>query len=245
MSTAPYPTYLFLEVKYSMLCVLVFAVFCASVRAASSEEKAIPGNLTSNGTEQVGWVSSRPGRSTSEIIWSCVTVLLVCTYKCVHLNLPSQEENEAGWHRIVGVPVWPEWPLLRKNLRQLKWMAFILVAPEYGVAIAFHQYQIAKVEAERTHRGQKMSLAHGFFAQMGGFVIKSSRSENDFFAINPDTKFTHRGILTLEEYRKCFPSYFLPDQQTTWEMASGLLLNSRACNFSNIVQPFSQPMRKQ
>lgn len=225
-STAPDFPYLYLGASLAMLCLVVFAVFCASVRAASSEEKAIAGNLTTNGTGQVGWVSSRPGRSTSEILWSCATVLLVCTYKCVHLNLPSQEENEAGWHRIFNVPVWPEWPLLRKNLRQLKWMALIILAPELGVSVAYSQYNFAKAEAERCSGDQKMSLAHGFFAQMGGFVSESLEPSlpEEGGLLWPKTKSSkrHRQILTLDEYRKCFLYNLLPNDKSN-ALLSGII----------------------
>jgi hypothetical protein len=117
--------------------------------------------------------------------------LLVCTYKCVHLNISSFEENQAGWHKVFGIPYWPEWPLLRKNLRKIMWMAFILIAPELGVAIAFDEYLKAKaaVSSARLALGkgadEVLTLTHGFYANMGGFAgvfapaaLRSDAGEN-------------------------------------------------------------------
>src|SRR5438034_7065736 len=88
--------------------------------------------------ERVGWVPSSPRRSTMDIIWSCVSILLVCSYKCLHFNISSFEEKQARWHETkrFRIPYWPEGPLIRKQLRKLKWMAIILVAPEIGVGVA-------------------------------------------------------------------------------------------------------------
>ena len=188
-----------------MLRCLFFTTLIAFAKA-QAKDSLIAGNFTSNGTEKVGWISSPPGRSTSSIIWSCVTVLLVCTYKCVHLNLPSLEENEAGWHRVLGVPLWPEWPMLRKNLRQVKWMAVILIVPELGVSLAYKEYKMARSDAKRSFRGQKMTLAHGFFALMGGFVAEYQTSyipfeETDSLAHDARSA-PIREILTLDDYRK-------------------------------------------
>lgn len=129
----------------------------------------------------------------------------------MHLNLPSLEENEAGWRRFYGVPLLPERLLLRKSLRQLKWMAVILVAPELVVSIAYNEYMDAKAHAKQFFRGQKIAIAHGFFAQMGGFVAvmpwKSSSHQSEISTKLPDRSLLenqslHRRVLTLSEYRK-------------------------------------------
>ncbi|KAL8381203.1 hypothetical protein RB595_005470 [Gaeumannomyces hyphopodioides] len=93
----------------------------------------------------VGWMPPPRGRGTINIIWSCLTVLLICSYKCLHLNIPHEDELEAGWHKLWGaVPYWPERPALRRLLRRVKWMAIIIIAPEYGVAVAALELQRAR-----------------------------------------------------------------------------------------------------
>jgi hypothetical protein len=135
---------------------------------------AMARNTTTKAGGQVGWVSSGNGRSTSEILWSCISILLVCTWKCVHLNIPSLEERRAKWLKWHGVPYWPERPLLRKWLRKIKWMGIAVIAPEFGVAMAVNQY----LEARKSVRAMKeacprdeWTMAHAFYADMGGFVV--------------------------------------------------------------------------
>lgn len=92
----------------------------------------------------VSWMPPPRERGTINIIWSCLTVLLICSYKCLHLNIPHEDELEAGWHKLWGtVPCWPEWPALRRLLRKVKWMAIIIIAPEIGVGIAVNELEEA------------------------------------------------------------------------------------------------------
>lgn len=53
-------------------------------------------------TSLVGWVPTPSGRGAVNIVWSCLSILLVCTYKCVRFNIPAFEEKEAGWLHIKG-----------------------------------------------------------------------------------------------------------------------------------------------
>jgi hypothetical protein len=85
--------------------------------------RALAQNATAS-DKHVGWVSSGGGRSTSDILWSCFSILLVCTYKCIHFNVPSQKESEAGWF------TWTWW---WKWLKKIGWMMLIVLAPEIGV----------------------------------------------------------------------------------------------------------------
>ncbi|KAL8300691.1 hypothetical protein RB597_010344 [Gaeumannomyces tritici] len=93
----------------------------------------------------VGWVPPPRGRGTINIIWSCLTVLLICSYKCLHLNIPHEDELEAGWHKLWGaIPYWPERPALRRLLRKVKWMAIIIIAPEFVAGVAAFELQQAR-----------------------------------------------------------------------------------------------------
>nr|RBQ95671.1 hypothetical protein FVER53263_21031 [Fusarium verticillioides] len=109
-------------------------------------------NSTSGNTTMVGWVSPAPRRSTWGIIWSCLSIFIVCSWKCVHLNIPTHEEIQGEWHTIQlckGLPdvsIWPKAPLRRKWRRKIIWMTFIALAPEFGVALAAKQYMEARQE---------------------------------------------------------------------------------------------------
>ncbi|KAF5571655.1 hypothetical protein FPHYL_240, partial [Fusarium phyllophilum] len=140
-------------------------------------------NSTSGNTTMVGWVSPAPRRSTWSIIWSCLSIFIVCSWKCVHLNIPTHEEIQGEWHTIQlcrGLPdvsFWPKAPLRRKWRRKIIWMTFIALAPEFGVAIAARQYREARRELKEFKQdisneyARKFTMAHSFYVQMGGVVI--------------------------------------------------------------------------
>ncbi|KAF7525201.1 hypothetical protein G7054_g11167 [Neopestalotiopsis clavispora] len=134
------------------------------------------GDATGQGQARVGWVSPpNAGRSTWGIIWSCLAVFLLCSWKCTHLNVPTVEESEAGWHKIWCIPVFPEQPLLRKWGRKLFFMALIAIAPEIVVALAARQHLEARDDLRDvklcSENMRKYTMAHAMFAHMGGFVV--------------------------------------------------------------------------
>ncbi|RYP12482.1 hypothetical protein DL765_007281 [Monosporascus sp. GIB2] len=127
-----------------------------------------------DGSGMVGWVSPDARRNTLDIILSCLSIFLVCSWKCVHLNLPTLEESRAGWHKVNifrkdwDIPLFPERPLLRKWGRKLIWMGVISIAPELGVALAVKQWESARKSAYR----ESHTMTHAFYAQMGGIVLR-------------------------------------------------------------------------
>ncbi|PWY89681.1 hypothetical protein BO94DRAFT_594537 [Aspergillus sclerotioniger CBS 115572] len=134
-------------------------VHCQNVTAAAPAE------------ERVGWVSPPTTRGTSDILFSCLSVFIICSWKCVHLNIPSIEESEAGCHTAWGwLPFWPTAPLRRLWGRKLRWMALIAIAPEIGIAVAFKDFMKAReIFKEYQHLG--FTMTHAFYACMGGYRI--------------------------------------------------------------------------
>ncbi|KAI1011708.1 hypothetical protein LB503_004798 [Fusarium chuoi] len=140
-------------------------------------------NSTSGNTTMVGWVSPAPRRSTWSIIWSCLSIFIVCSWKCVHLNIPTHQEIQGEWHTIQlckylpDVSFWPKAPLRRKWRRKIIWMTVIALAPEFGVALAAKQYMDARrelrefTEALSPDIAQRYTMTHAFYVQMGGVVI--------------------------------------------------------------------------
>jgi hypothetical protein len=151
---------------------------------------ALADNNDTNGTytaARVGWVSSSNYRSTYDILWGCFTTFLVCSWKCVHLNIPSVEESEAGWHWPGGWLPCPTTLLLKKWLRKFKWTLLIALAPEIGVGIAAQQY----IEARNLHKEFQhlnFTITHAFYALMGGFAIAIPHIANNGNAENNDKR---------------------------------------------------------
>lgn len=139
-----------------------------------------------NATEEdkVEWVPPDSSRDTWEIIWSCLSIFIVCSWKCVHLNVPTHRESMAGWNRIGGIFYVPSGLLLQRWTRKVTWMFIIAIAPELGVSQAVRQWREAKEELirvswagrNRPHnaapiRGQRFTLTHAFYVRMGGILL--------------------------------------------------------------------------
>jgi len=80
------------------------------------------------------------------------------------MNIPSFEERHARWY---------EWPAIRKNLRKLQWIIWLLIAPEFGAMAAFGEYMGANraLKAAQAIAPQfEWSIVHGFYGNMGGFA---------------------------------------------------------------------------
>ncbi|KAJ7201104.1 hypothetical protein GGX14DRAFT_524653 [Mycena pura] len=88
-------------------------------------------------------------RTLQNIVWGCFTTIFACTWVSVHPNVPPPRQ---GWLALV-------W-------RRLNLMSIAIVAPELMVGLAARQL----VFAWRCSREFEISLTHGFFVCMGGFV---------------------------------------------------------------------------
>ena len=96
--------------------------------------------IDGNNETKVGWVWNNCDRGTFDVLWSCLSVILVCTYKVVHLNLPSPREAEASWHQSL---FWKMW------LRKLKWMCFMALSPELLLSMALGDFLWSRQNEQR------------------------------------------------------------------------------------------------
>ncbi|KAF9457843.1 hypothetical protein BDZ94DRAFT_1313790 [Collybia nuda] len=88
-------------------------------------------------------------RTLWEIIWSCIATLIACTWVSVHPNVPDPDHGSwwLAFHRL--------------NL-----MLLSIIAPEIVVLWALRQRMVAS----QLRKEYGLSMAHGFFLSMGGFV---------------------------------------------------------------------------
>ncbi|KIK66306.1 hypothetical protein GYMLUDRAFT_192967 [Collybiopsis luxurians FD-317 M1] len=92
-------------------------------------------------------------RTKLQIIWSCIAVLIACTWASIHPNIPGPKDS---W-----------WKVLR---RKIGLMVLCLLAPELLVLWAARQWIDAWLLSDRyRHRG--WTVTHAMFALMGGFAL--------------------------------------------------------------------------
>ena len=123
-----------------------------------------------------GWTDSPDGRGTASIIWSCAITTGLCCWSVLIVNLPSPRGPKTGY--------W--WTLVRK----LMLLALCALAPEIIFQVALGQW-LAAQKSIRLFRPlprpsqKKWTLRHGFFAEMGGFHLRSS-DYPDGFPVNSE-----------------------------------------------------------
>lgn len=119
--------------------------------------------------ESFNFVTSADTRGTLDILWSCLFTIFACTWTVQHLNVPEQRHG-----RDKGI--WGDiWWLLKGPLNSAKWMLVTVIAPELILGKAVADLSAAmdnkrEIEKYAKEDGVEWRLAHGFFADMGGFV---------------------------------------------------------------------------
>ncbi|KAF8522628.1 hypothetical protein BU17DRAFT_44502 [Hysterangium stoloniferum] len=92
-------------------------------------------------------------RSAADIVCSCLTTILACSWVSVHPNIPSPDDS---W-----------WTIGKQRLKIMFWA---LIAPELVLIWAMRQYYGAKRISEQFSE-QGWTTFHGHFLQMGGFLL--------------------------------------------------------------------------
>lgn len=115
-------------------------------------------NSTSDSSARRGWVGQPDQRGSIDIIWNCVSALLICLWVMLHLNVPAK--GEGFWLVFV---------------RKSRYLFLAVFIPELLTVIAIGQWAAAKRSvAEMKQLGHEgWSMVHAFYAEMGGFVLQA------------------------------------------------------------------------
>ena len=129
-------------------------------------------------------------RSLFDILWSCLATLFACSWVSVHPNIPGTDES---WWRIY--------------LRRLELMFWAVLAPELIISWAFRQWLGAR-NFKKLYKGSQMypiypeilnhkilildsgpgwTKTHGYFIQMGGFMLFDSEGNIAKGVLTPKT----------------------------------------------------------
>ena len=120
----------------------------------------------------VSFVSSVNARGTIDILWSSLFTILACTWTVLHLNVPEQRLNrDPGWRGDI------KWAI-KGGLISAKWMLITVLAPEivlgkYAGDLKGAQNDARAMEAYAEEDDVVWTIVHSFFANMGGFAIRS------------------------------------------------------------------------
>ena len=123
----------------------------------------------------VNYVSSADTRGTIDILWSCLFTVIACTWTVQHLNIPEQREGrDPGW---LGDIKWG----LKRGFTSTKWMLATVIAPEVLLSKYWGELEDAKLDLKKLRKfaakdGVPWTLSHCFFANMGGFVLRTHAS---------------------------------------------------------------------
>ncbi|KAF8642441.1 hypothetical protein AX16_009495 [Volvariella volvacea WC 439] len=97
-------------------------------------------------------------RTIFDILYSCIGVILLCTYISMHHNIPDQNDS---WAKLMWI--------------KMRMTFYALIAPEIIIMWAIRQRIMAgRIAQKNKHRG--WTRTHGFFVQMGGLVQRQNDS---------------------------------------------------------------------
>ncbi|PPQ82820.1 hypothetical protein CVT26_007992 [Gymnopilus dilepis] len=92
-------------------------------------------------------------RSVWDILWSCLATIFACSWVSVHPNMPGPDDSRT-----------------KIALGRLKLTFWAIVVPEMIIYWAIRQWLGARKLA-REWREKKWTKTHGYFIQMGGFML--------------------------------------------------------------------------
>ncbi|KIK53942.1 hypothetical protein GYMLUDRAFT_49114 [Collybiopsis luxurians FD-317 M1] len=132
------------------------------VRSATTDVEA--GSASSSTSDSCNDINDC--RTLLQIVWSCISVLITCTWVSVHPNVPGPDDSS--------------WKVLR---RKIGLMIIALIAPEMLVLWAARQWFAARKLSER-YPG--WTRTHAFFALMGGFALYEGKKCISVLRFIPD-----------------------------------------------------------
>lgn len=166
----------------------------------------IPGGI-------VPFVAAPYIRGTLDIVWGCFSILLICTWSILHLNVPLQSTVNPDSRKQ------KYWRASHRFLTKAKWMLLNILAPEWPLGKAWSDSVCVKLVKDRFENLKKedqvpWSTTHIYFANMGGFGIKFPPANTD-----TDTE----SVLTTYAAPQAQPNSPSPPKQSTCTSESPVL----------------------
>ncbi|KAK7022804.1 hypothetical protein VNI00_016931 [Paramarasmius palmivorus] len=106
-------------------------------------------------------------RTTTGIIWSCLSVIFICTWVAIHPNIPLVEKFDFMEDEWSG----RRWDPAVAIYQNVELMVIALLAPEIMILWAMRQREQAKKIRDKFRDKYGWGMSHGFFVIMGGFAL--------------------------------------------------------------------------
>ncbi|KAJ6565580.1 hypothetical protein DFH09DRAFT_984336, partial [Mycena vulgaris] len=129
------------------MLLLFFIAHLLSINSTAAREHFLDPRASVNSCDDINNC-----RRMFDIVWGCLTTVFACTWVSVHPNVPPPDQS---W--------------LARLWRRLRMMLVAVIAPELMVGFAARQLYAAWTFSKKFN----VTLAHGFFFSMGGFVSRS------------------------------------------------------------------------
>ncbi|KAL6820589.1 hypothetical protein V8C40DRAFT_276169 [Trichoderma camerunense] len=120
------------------------------------------------------FVNASNVRSTMEIIWSCIGIIILSTWSILNPNIPPDFRKQAKWQLYLQK--------LYSIARKALWMIVMFVAPEALTSLYAHKmfsahHNDAILKGLASSQKVPWSRTHTLFADMGGFAVYFSDKE--------------------------------------------------------------------
>lgn len=124
----------------------------------------------------VNYVSSPDIQGTLDVLWSCLSILLLCTWTVQHLNVPFKRNPPTKLASILQA--------ILLVAEKALWMLVNLIFPEWMLGKALLDLVSARfcqktLEPYAEKDGREWTLTHSFFANLGDFAIVFSDDTPD------------------------------------------------------------------
>ena len=120
-----------------------------------------------------GWTSQPDGRGTWDILWSCGSTMILCSWSLLCLNVPGPTDSK--------------FQILR---RKVYVTTLCFLGPEFIFIIALGQWK-SSCQSVRDFHGsgfEKCTMRHAHFADMGGFILHTETGNR--FLLMPNNSIT-------------------------------------------------------
>ncbi|KAJ5833344.1 hypothetical protein N7474_001655 [Penicillium riverlandense] len=159
-----------------------------------------------NSTLVVGWQFDSDDRSSWDILWTCVSTILACTWTAMHLSLRRDDNSHIGMGHLV---------------KTLTWM-FVVMAPELLAIMAVQEYREVKLILARCNTAQSaVYRGHKAFSSEPIAEKATRKDEEEPEPTKASTEATKDGDKDVSEHAAPDPTEPSARVFRHWKMAQG------------------------